>query len=57
VQRGFLGREFTGPPGVPVIDLKSGFLESGSPFEQGVDGDDVADIVFTWGRPGGPRAC
>src|SRR5215472_11639586 len=28
VQRGFLGLDFTTPPGVPVIDIKSGFLAS-----------------------------
>ncbi|MFC8520931.1 FadD3 family acyl-CoA ligase [Streptomyces sp. NPDC057257] len=55
VQQGFLGLEFTGPPGVPVIDLKSGFLASGSPFEREVDGDDVADIVFTSGTTGRPK--
>ncbi|MFJ3775781.1 FadD3 family acyl-CoA ligase [Streptomyces sp. NPDC090075] len=55
VQQGFLGLEFTGPPGVPVIDLKSGFLDSGSPLERHVDGDDVADIVFTSGTTGRPK--
>ncbi|MEU6140457.1 FadD3 family acyl-CoA ligase [Streptomyces sp. NPDC047081] len=55
VQQGFLGLEFTGPPGIPVIDLKSGFLASGSPFEREVDGDDVADIVFTSGTTGRPK--
>ncbi|MEU6261331.1 FadD3 family acyl-CoA ligase [Streptomyces sp. NPDC047043] len=55
VQQGFLGLEFTGPPGVPVIDLKSGFLASGAPFEREVSGDDVADIVFTSGTTGRPK--
>ncbi|MGI5460378.1 FadD3 family acyl-CoA ligase [Streptomyces sp. CA-249302] len=55
VQQGFLGLEFTAPPGVPVIDLKSGFLASGSPFEREVGGDDVADIVFTSGTTGRPK--
>ncbi|MFF4113175.1 FadD3 family acyl-CoA ligase [Streptomyces sp. NPDC001714] len=55
VQQGFLGLEFTGPPGVAVIDLKSGLLESGSPFEREVRGDDVADIVFTSGTTGRPK--
>ncbi|MET7480033.1 FadD3 family acyl-CoA ligase [Streptomyces sp. NPDC005648] len=55
VQQGFLGLEFTGPPGIPVIDLKSGFLEGGSPFEREVSGDDVADIVFTSGTTGRPK--
>ena len=55
VQQGFLGLEFTGPPGVPVIDLKSGFLDGGSPLERHVHGDDVADIVFTSGTTGRPK--
>ncbi|MGW2516904.1 FadD3 family acyl-CoA ligase [Streptomyces sp. NPDC001617] len=55
VQQGFLGLEFTGPPGVPVIDLKCGFLDGGSPFEREVSGDDVADIVFTSGTTGRPK--
>ncbi|MGW1215014.1 FadD3 family acyl-CoA ligase [Streptomyces sp. NPDC002499] len=55
VQQGFLGLEFTGPPGVPVIDLTSDFLTSGSPFERAVAGDDVADIVFTSGTTGRPK--
>ncbi|MFK0284958.1 FadD3 family acyl-CoA ligase [Streptomyces sp. NPDC090499] len=55
VQQGFLGLEFTGPPGVPVLDLKSGFLDGGSPLERHVGGDDVADIVFTSGTTGRPK--
>ncbi len=31
VQKDFLGLDFTAPPGVPVIDLTSDFLSSGSP--------------------------
>ncbi|WLW58025.1 FadD3 family acyl-CoA ligase [Streptomyces sp. YU58] len=56
VQNGFLDREFTGPPGVPVIDLKtSGFLASGDPMDPKSDGDDLADIVFTSGTTGRPK--
>ncbi|MCX4815997.1 FadD3 family acyl-CoA ligase [Streptomyces sp. NBC_01239] len=55
VQEGFLGLDFTAPPGVPVIDLKSGFLASGSPFERKVTGDQVSDIVFTSGTTGRPK--
>jgi acyl-CoA synthetase (AMP-forming)/AMP-acid ligase II len=55
VQQGFLGQEWTAPPGVPVLDLKSDFLASGSPFERDVRGDDVADIVFTSGTTGRPK--
>ncbi len=40
---------------MPVIDLKSGFLASGSPLEREVSGDDVADIVFTSGTTGRPK--
>ncbi|MFI1213009.1 FadD3 family acyl-CoA ligase [Streptomyces sp. NPDC020802] len=56
VQNGFLDREFTGPPGVPVIDLKtSGFLASGRPLERKVGEDDLADIIFTSGTTGRPK--
>ncbi|MDX3308510.1 FadD3 family acyl-CoA ligase [Streptomyces sp. ME08-AFT2] len=56
VQNGFLDREFTGPPGVPVIDLKtSGFLASGDPLDPRADADDLADIVFTSGTTGRPK--
>ena len=34
VHKGFLGQDFTAPAGIPVIDLKSDFLSSGSPFER-----------------------
>ncbi|MEH0421275.1 FadD3 family acyl-CoA ligase [Streptomyces sp. B21-083] len=56
VQNGFLGREFTGPPGVPAIDLKtSGFLASGDPLERHVGADDLADVVYTSGTTGRPK--
>ncbi|MET8209919.1 FadD3 family acyl-CoA ligase [Streptomyces sp. NPDC005373] len=55
VQNGFLGREFTGPDEVPAIDVKSGFLASGSPFEREVGEEDLADIVFTSGTTGRPK--
>lgn len=55
VEKGFLGLDFTAPPGVPVIDLKSDFLGSGSPLERAVDGDDIADIIFTSGTTGRPK--
>ncbi|MFE6862068.1 FadD3 family acyl-CoA ligase [Nocardia sp. NPDC057668] len=54
-QQGFLGAEYTAPAGVPVIDLKSGFLSGGKPFEREVDGDAIADIVFTSGTTGKPK--
>ncbi|WP_026401975.1 FadD3 family acyl-CoA ligase [Actinomadura rifamycini] len=55
VQQGFLGREYTAPDGVPVIDLKSDFLASGSPFEEDVRRDDIADIIYTSGTTGRPK--
>jgi HIP---CoA ligase len=55
VQKGFLGLDYEGPPGVPVIPLTSGFLSSGSPFEREVSGDDVSDIIFTSGTTGRPK--
>jgi HIP---CoA ligase len=55
VQKGFLGLNYEGPPGVPVIPLTSGFLSSGAPLEREVSGDDVCDIVFTSGTTGRPK--
>ena len=60
VEKGFLGLDHAAekgavPPGVPVIDLKSDFLTSGSPFEGKVSGDDVSDIIFTSGTTGRPK--
>ncbi|MEU9242695.1 FadD3 family acyl-CoA ligase [Streptomyces sp. NPDC048385] len=56
VQNGFLDREFTAPPGVRVIDLKTdGFLASGEPLEARPGEDDIADIIFTSGTTGRPK--
>jgi acyl-CoA synthetase (AMP-forming)/AMP-acid ligase II len=55
IEKGFLGLDYAAPPGVPVIDLKSDFLASGSPFEAKVSGDDVSDIIFTSGTTGRPK--
>lgn len=58
VQQGFLGQDFVAPPaGIPVIDLKSGFLDAGSPFECPVSGTDVSDIIFTSGTTGRPKGA
>ncbi|MGF7235258.1 MAG: AMP-binding protein, partial [Frankia sp.] len=55
VQEGFLGQHYEVPAGVPAIDLKSGFLSSGSPFERKTSGDEVCDIIFTSGTTGRPK--
>ena len=55
VEKGFLGQDFTTPPGVPALDLKSGFLEDGAPFERAVTGTDIADIIYTSGTTGRPK--
>ena len=58
VQKGFLGLDYDAPPGVPVIDLKSDFLASGSPsVRDGGDvvGTDISEIIFTSGTTGRPK--
>jgi acyl-CoA synthetase (AMP-forming)/AMP-acid ligase II len=57
VQKGFLGLDYTAPAGVPVIDLKSDFLSSGSPFHRDIDGADISDIIFTSGTTGRPKGA
>ncbi|CQD20608.1 long-chain-fatty-acid--CoA ligase [Mycobacterium lentiflavum] len=58
VQKGFLGFDYyTAPAGTPVIDLKSDFLSSGSPFERAVSGSDISDIIFTSGTTGRPKGA
>jgi HIP---CoA ligase len=57
VQKGFLGQDYTAPAGTPVIDLKSDFLSSGSPFERAVSGNDISDIIFTSGTTGRPKGA
>ncbi|WP_099038777.1 FadD3 family acyl-CoA ligase [Mycobacterium neglectum] len=55
-QKGFLGQDYSAPAGVPVIDLKSDFLSSGSPWEvHGLEGSDISDIIFTSGTTGRPK--
>jgi acyl-CoA synthetase (AMP-forming)/AMP-acid ligase II len=55
VQQGFLGRDYATPAGVPVFDLTSGFLASGTPFERPGAGTDTADIIYTSGTTGRPK--
>ncbi|MGE0217070.1 FadD3 family acyl-CoA ligase [Mycolicibacterium sp.] len=60
VEQGFLGIDYTdldhtAPAGVPVIDVKSDFLSSGTPFSAPIDGSDVSDIIFTSGTTGRPK--
>ncbi|RDH78360.1 fatty acid--CoA ligase family protein [Mycolicibacterium moriokaense] len=58
VQNGFLGQDYSAPAGVPVIDLKSDFLCSGSPTARdgsGVAGTDTSEIIFTSGTTGKPK--
>lgn len=57
IQKGFLDQEYTAPAGTPVIDLKSDFLSSGSPFERPVSGTDISDIIFTSGTTGRPKGA
>jgi acyl-CoA synthetase (AMP-forming)/AMP-acid ligase II len=57
VQKGFLGQDYSAPAGTPVIDLKSDFLSSGSPFERPVSGTDISDIIFTSGTTGRPKGA
>ena len=55
VTKGFLGLDYSAPPGVPVIDLKSDFLSSGSPFAREVAAEDISDIIYTSGTTGRPK--
>jgi acyl-CoA synthetase (AMP-forming)/AMP-acid ligase II len=55
IQKGFLGLDYRAPAGVPVIDLKSEFLSSGSPFSRDVRGEDISDVIFTSGTTGRPK--
>ncbi|MCW2664036.1 MAG: fatty acid--CoA ligase [Mycobacterium sp.] len=57
VQKGFLGQDYTAPAGIPVIDLKSDFLSSGSPFERAMSGGEISDIIFTSGTTGRPKGA
>ncbi len=55
VEQGFLGVDYRAPGGVPVIDVKSDFLSSGTPFSRPVEGTDISDVIFTSGTTGRPK--
>jgi HIP---CoA ligase len=55
--KGFLGQDYTARAGIPVIDLKSDFLASGSPFQRPVSGTDISDVIFTSGTTGRPKGA
>ncbi len=55
IEKGFLGQDFTVPAGVPAIDVKSGFLDEGEPFQCEISGTDIADIIYTSGTTGRPK--
>jgi HIP---CoA ligase len=57
IHKGFLGLDYLAPAGIPVIDLKSDFLSSGSPFTREVSGDDISDVIFTSGTTGRPKGA
>ena len=57
IQKGFLGLDYSAPDGVPVIDLKSDFLSSGSPINRDINGDDISDVIFTSGTTGRPKGA
>jgi len=57
VCKGFLGLDYSAPAGVPVIDLKSDFLSTGTPFHRDVAGTDISDIIFTSGTTGRPKGA
>jgi HIP---CoA ligase len=55
VQQDFLGIDYASyaaEAGVPVIDLASGFLSSGTPYAARVSGNDPCDVFFTSGTTG-----
>src|SRR5277367_2492552 len=57
VRKNFLGLDFDlgGPADIPVIDLKSDFLASGTPAGRTVRSYDVADVIYTSGTTGRPK--
>jgi acyl-CoA synthetase (AMP-forming)/AMP-acid ligase II len=60
VQKGFLGTDYE-LPGVPTIDLKSGFLTSAAPFDrepaEWLSTDDISDVIYTSGTTGRPKGA
>jgi len=57
VRKDFLGQDYTAPAGVPVIDLASDFLSSGSPFEREESAEPMSPTSSSpQARPGVRRA-
>lgn len=59
VQKDFLGLDYSVTTDAPVIDLGSGFLSSGKPFDRVAEltGSDIADVIFTSGTTGRPKGA
>jgi acyl-CoA synthetase (AMP-forming)/AMP-acid ligase II len=57
VQKGFLEQDFDVALNVPTIDVKSGFLEAGTPLQREVAGTDVCDVIYTSGTTGRPKGA
>nr|WP_090277946.1 FadD3 family acyl-CoA ligase [Mycolicibacterium komanii]CRL73234.1 acyl-CoA synthetase [Mycolicibacterium komanii] len=59
VQKDFLGLDYSLTTDAPVIDMGSGFLSSGKPFDcvGELTGDDIADVIFTSGTTGRPKGA
>ncbi|MGE2722862.1 FadD3 family acyl-CoA ligase [Mycolicibacterium celeriflavum] len=59
VQKDFLGLDYSVSADAPVIDLGSGFLSSGKPFDRAGElaGTDIADVIFTSGTTGRPKGA
>nr|WP_090343585.1 FadD3 family acyl-CoA ligase [Mycolicibacterium malmesburyense]CRL74664.1 acyl-CoA synthetase [Mycolicibacterium malmesburyense] len=59
VQKDFLGLDYSVSTDAPVIDLGSGFLASGKPFDRvgELAGTDIADVIFTSGTTGRPKGA
>ncbi len=59
IQKDFLGLDYSVTTDAPVIDLGSGFLSAGKPFDRVAEltGSDIADVIFTSGTTGRPKGA